>query len=399
MKSLREHAIDLGLVLGSTVITLAIMELALRAFFPQPTDYFYYTRVWEPGRTYRRWGVDVRINSHGQRDDERSLGKPKGTYRIAILGDSIAYGSGVRVEDTYAKRLEAALNRDLAAAATSSSSEGGRTTPSRVEVLTFTNGGNEPRGYLEMMRTEARRFAPDLVMVGFTLNDFERREVQRTWKQSWYDLVTDIHQRLRIWSHLYFFVFERSRSWLYEKRFLDRAVRNRYELGILEATGAEFEDAWLFTQGNLLQIGEESASVGARYGMLVFPYEMQLTPNLRALYHRTYGFESSPSILEALPQARLREFCGSHSIPLVDMFTAFKNAAEGGEGLYFREFGRSLDWVHPNVRGHELASSVLYDALRCRDELAPELASRLPRSGCPGFAADALGESREAQPN
>src|SRR2546430_1564409 len=50
--------------------------------------------------------MKVKINSLGMRDREYSVEKPKGTYRILVLGDSYTFGSGVQADETYAKLLE-----------------------------------------------------------------------------------------------------------------------------------------------------------------------------------------------------------------------------------------------------------------------------------------------------
>ena len=48
----------------------------------------------------------------GLRDFEYSPKKPDGTYRILVIGDSIAYGWAVPLKGVYAKKLEEKLNQD-----------------------------------------------------------------------------------------------------------------------------------------------------------------------------------------------------------------------------------------------------------------------------------------------
>src|SRR5260370_1025014 len=58
-------------------------------------------------------GVPVAINSLGLRGDEVSVPKPPRTIRIVAVGDSITFGYGIPVEDTYAKILERCLNQGV----------------------------------------------------------------------------------------------------------------------------------------------------------------------------------------------------------------------------------------------------------------------------------------------
>ena len=53
-----------------------------------------------------RFGLDWRTNSQGMRDREYSLEKPRGTFRVALVGDSIGAGWGVNAEDRFESILE-----------------------------------------------------------------------------------------------------------------------------------------------------------------------------------------------------------------------------------------------------------------------------------------------------
>src|SRR5262245_14158083 len=55
--------------------------------------------------------VTVTINQQGLRGPEVTVAKPPGTFRVLGLGDSFAFGLGVREEDTFLRRLEADLNQ------------------------------------------------------------------------------------------------------------------------------------------------------------------------------------------------------------------------------------------------------------------------------------------------
>jgi hypothetical protein len=115
----------------------------------------------EPGAVYRHKSADVevwfRIDHQGMRDDrDFAYAKPPGVKRIVSLGDSFTIGYEVALEDTFSQVLERELGRR------------GR----RVEVL---NAGVSGFGTAEeavYLERELWKYAPDLVLVSFFVNDY-----------------------------------------------------------------------------------------------------------------------------------------------------------------------------------------------------------------------------------
>ena len=100
-------------------------------------------------------------NRLGYRDVDHEAAKPQGTYRIVVLGDSVGAGFGVkRLEDTFPRRLEALLRE--------------RGIP--AEVLNFSVSGYDTRQEVEILKTRALAFAPDLVLLAYCLNDREKSD-------------------------------------------------------------------------------------------------------------------------------------------------------------------------------------------------------------------------------
>jgi hypothetical protein len=68
--------------------------------------------VWELKPGLRTWHKLARFetNAEGLRDRARSVAKPPGTFRVAVVGDSFTMGSGVALAETYHARLERTLN-------------------------------------------------------------------------------------------------------------------------------------------------------------------------------------------------------------------------------------------------------------------------------------------------
>ncbi|MBM4050775.1 MAG: SGNH/GDSL hydrolase family protein, partial [Planctomycetes bacterium] len=110
---------------------------------------------------YVKNGVRL-TESHGiLRGTEVSPNKPKGVFRIAVLGDSVAAGLALRTdarEEPFPEKLEALLN----------------TAPSKGRTFDVLNFGTDGYGTLQearLLETHARQFRPDLILLQYCLND------------------------------------------------------------------------------------------------------------------------------------------------------------------------------------------------------------------------------------
>ncbi len=101
--------------------------------------------------------VAYRTNRFGFRDDDFPLVKPPGELRILALGDSMTFAPGVRAEDSWV----AVLERGLAEA---------HRRPVQVINAGFASG-HLPGEYLAWLVSDGLAFAPDVVLIGLTLND------------------------------------------------------------------------------------------------------------------------------------------------------------------------------------------------------------------------------------
>jgi lysophospholipase L1-like esterase len=110
---------------------------------------------------YDGWfaGVPARINSLGFRDSrEYSIEKKPGSFRILVLGDSVTFGHGALYETTYPYLLEQQLRAwrpDV-----------------NWEVWNLGVPGYNTAQELAYLKLVEDRYRPDLVVVGFFLNDF-----------------------------------------------------------------------------------------------------------------------------------------------------------------------------------------------------------------------------------
>ncbi len=96
--------------------------------------------------------IAIKINAHGFRD--HPFGPPGDRQRLVALGDSVVFGSGVAAGERFTSALEAGA----------AASEG-------FEMLNLGVNSYSFAHYVALARMRFLDLEPDLVLVGFTLND------------------------------------------------------------------------------------------------------------------------------------------------------------------------------------------------------------------------------------
>ena len=158
----------LGLVTAGLTGALLPGELLARALAPrEPTGIAAIYRASRiPGVQYtlipsldtEALGADLRTNALGFRGPRWHKRKAPGTLRIALIGDSHAFGFGVPYDETTGEILAQILRQRL---------------HRPVEVLDFAISGFNSRQQLAVLRHLALGFAPDVVILVPCNNDDE----------------------------------------------------------------------------------------------------------------------------------------------------------------------------------------------------------------------------------
>ena len=383
---------NLLLLAASVILSLLLAELALRVVYPAD---FPRTSLLDPTLGWRPWpgasgwyagegGGFVSINSEGFRDVEHSLDKPPGTYRIAVLGDSMTEGREVNLDETYWKRLETLLG-----ACPGFANE-------KVEVLNYAvNGYGTAQEYLSL-KEYALKHHPDLVLLAFfTANNFTKNseplgrhrdrpyfalddgqlklvhkagdERDFAWRRWWdgvvhrglepirlYQFGKDAEGRLRI---LLRYGFERSAPQI-ESIGLDSDV---YRAPITEA----WKDTWAVTTALILAIRDEARAHGAAFLMTTLSNPIQDAPDLSARER----FRKAIGVVDlTYPDRRLAAFAAAQGFPdiaLVDSLPAY--AAEHEVALHGPTPQHPIG--HYDRLGHKLAADAIAAGL-CADEKA-----------------------------
>jgi lysophospholipase L1-like esterase len=327
------------LALASLLVTLAVLEASFRlagvsvgtvqinrATVRRTADPRLRFEL-RPGSAVRS-EVEYRVNGEGLRGPETTVEKPAGVRRVAVLGDSIAFGYWVAEEDTFPRQLEALLK---------AAGGGGQ----RIEVLNFGVPGYNLDQEIETLRTKALAFSPDLVLVAFCLNDLEGLFSYEL------GLVQDRAVRGRSWAgRLRESLLSRSLllSWIeyrvseIEARRSFVKARNPLE-GPLYAEAADQQKRAL--AGKLAGLGSLLAARGIPGMVVVFPV-------LGGRFERYPHRELHGAVVEAARGA------GLAAVDLLECYSAYG----------FRDL--RVDVVHPSPLGHRVAAHAVRDALCAR---------------------------------
>jgi lysophospholipase L1-like esterase len=168
-------AARITLVTGAVVFALVIGEIGMRVIYGSGTrhelEFTRYSLAFKvpgpssdlsfqhgPNRSARMMGVELRTNADGLRGGPVSSVKPKGTLRVACVGDSLTLGWGVAEEETFCAQIAQALRRRAARP---------------VEGLNFGVGNYNTVMELAVLRTKVFAYHPDVVVIQYYINDAE----------------------------------------------------------------------------------------------------------------------------------------------------------------------------------------------------------------------------------
>ena len=122
-------------------------------------------------------------NQLGFREREFQVPKPAGVYRVMVLGDSLTWGAGLAEAQRYTNRLEELLRETHA----------GR----QIEVLNFGVSGGPTVRERDLLAEHVDAVDPDLVVVGFCLNDTQQKSQRYSIEGEKYRLLFSGIHRLR----------------------------------------------------------------------------------------------------------------------------------------------------------------------------------------------------------
>ncbi len=280
------------------------------------------------------------FNSQGYRDREHSKEKPSGVRRIVSMGDSFAWGWGILLDDTYARRVERMLNER-------------RMQKETWEIVSLAGPGLNSVQEAERLSAEGFAYCPDAVVLGYVLNDSDDEnspEVKRTadWLRN-VNATPSAGWRLLRHSALVRLIVTRTYA----------TVDNWRRVEGRRATYAPGYPGWIAGQKAL-------RTMAGMCRVRDIPFLILIFPDLAVPLDYRYPFTAIHAQVSTVATA-----AGARVVDLLPFFRGldWELLVVGG-----------LDDVHPNEIAHRIAALALYDALR---EVLPPPGEAMPHS-CPG---------------
>lgn len=274
--------------------------------------------------------VPMHINSHGFRDRELAVPKPPDELRILVLGDSITWGDYLPADEVYVERAQHYLDR--------------RIEDRRVEMVNAGVGDTGLREELDLLVERGLAVEPDVVVVGFYLNDsrppwgFPAERGSRGWLRRHSVLADKLYDALllRRWIHE---KGEERFSWIPARRRLDWQHRPEAFLELARLARYDWGAAWLpETWAELDPMFGELATLADEHGFRA------------AVAFFPVAFQVRADFVEDTPQRELAARARAHGLPTLDLLPALRQHAD--EKLFF-------DHCHPTPAGNEVVGAAL----------------------------------------
>ena len=305
---------NLFLFFATVIVFLAVTEASLRIFLP--TDFKY---NFPPG-TSSFDSKYVDLNDEGYRDYNHEPNKQKNVVRIAGLGDSFTFGTGIKnVNNTHLMKLQSQLNKN----------------ESKFDVMNFGIRGADTEDEINILRKDALKYHPNIILVGYVLNDFINFEGQNN-KPNFYLFWIDKYLKDRLYS--YYFL-NLGYLTVKEKLGLQKDYYNFIKDSFNSANNQKLNEE------SFRKLEEISKDNNATVVIVIFPF----------MYHLSdYPFVDAHNYVSRVSK--------ENNIAVIDLLPYFKDYAD--DKIIVSRYDR-----HPNELGHEIAAKSIYENLKKLDIL------------------------------
>jgi lysophospholipase L1-like esterase len=366
----------------SSLLALGLLEVAAQvqqwlkygAEGPPATEHFrlvssgYYVRHdvlgWLPNKNvsgrHRQAGSfdsSFHTNSRGLRGRERALERLPSVSRIVVLGDSFTWGWGVNDEFVYPVVMESLLHGP--------------------EVINLGVTAYGTRQEIDYLKLEGIKYRPDIVLVGFCLNDIydvsSPLEKFQSAGVSMAEADRSTHptplQTVKHWlnrSRLYHLAREAVNT---NKFIVKLFVRLGLKEGLtgfddldpslmpaLRAYPPQLQNAIERNQAELLELKDFLAEHKIRFILALIPSVQSVDPRALQASIAYSVFDPGDFDLDK-PYRLLEDFARQHGIEVINTYPALKRQQQSGASLYLP------NEIHFNREGHAAFARQLVDYL------------------------------------
>jgi lysophospholipase L1-like esterase len=318
---------------------------------------------------------EVSINNWGMRDRERTLAKPPGEFRIAMIGDSGVEAVHVKPDEVVNIQMEHMLH-----------DQGYK----NIEVMAFGVEGIGTTQELLLYEKKVRQFHPDLVLLMFATNDvFNNSSTLQPkaygiheWYAPYYDLAPDgslvfkpveprhfngLRNFLEVHSVLFYYM---ERMWLQ----VDIPLYKWQGMPVFYGTYAadpldnEWKTAWTITEKVLVRMRDTVNADGAKFVVMPWPDSTDMDPNWRQRMTTQFG-RLPDAFVPTMPEDRLREISSRAQVPLV-FFTPEMLQYRDQNQLPWPYFSLTCD-PHFSALGHRVSAQSIAKELKDHNLLPP----------------------------
>ena len=352
-------------VLLASAITLGALELvawlALHKHWPRkpgiPTNEWViltgHGRRLRPNLDFTQWfqmsgqNVRLRTNSIGFRGDEVPVQKTPGKKRVLVLGDSITLAAYLPEDQTFTTLAAKILS---ASAPTEVINAGVYDVGLREEIL--------------ILKESGLKLKPDLVVLGFYLNDS-----RPPWgfENEYYNLpprLTEASKTLEQYSYLYMWIWRRilvthflghnmakrlnwqdeynSSNWREDQA----AYQHLIQSASLDWGSAWDEKSWTMLYSGLDELRGLAEKNHFQLVVLIFPVAVQVRSN----------------VYDDFPQQKMKSYCASHQLPCLDLLPLLRE--HQAENIYY-------DHCHFTAEGHRLIAGPIAQFIADNEPKAP----------------------------
>lgn len=270
----------------------------------------------------------ARYNSAGFKDLERTLEKPAGVYRVAILGDSYTEALQVPLEAGFCAIVGKEVERCAPAPAT------------RIEVLNFGVSGFGTAQELLLLRDRVLGYHPDLVLLAFLSgNDvvdnsralsgdarkpyFVKRSGSLVLDDSFRTSSVYLKQRVQYalvrWSRICQLIkrWVRARESRAALQGREDHAWNETRLEVYrEPVDTPWKDAWDITESLIVRMQDDARAANARFAVVTLSNSLQVYPDPAV---RTRHLEELHIEDPFYPDKRIARLGEAHGFPVLNL--------------------------------------------------------------------------------